>query len=106
MNSPIEWQRMARHQGSDTHDVDPEETREWEEAFEALLAVHGKDRARYILECLSQHAEKAGLPGPMAVQRSYVNTIAVDDQPTFPGDLRTEQHLAALMRWNALAMVV
>jgi pyruvate dehydrogenase E1 component len=106
MNSPIEWQRMARHQGSDTHDVDPEETREWEEAFEALLAVHGKDRARYILECLSRRAEKAGLPGPMAVQRSYVNTIAVDDQPTFPGDLRTEQHLAALMRWNALAMVV
>ena len=36
----------------------------------------------------------------------YVNTIAVDQQPAFPGDLAIEERLASLMRWNALAMVV
>jgi pyruvate dehydrogenase E1 component len=35
----------------------------------------------------------------------YVNTIAVDQQPPFPGDLAMEEKLASLMRWNALAMV-
>jgi pyruvate dehydrogenase E1 component len=35
-----------------------------------------------------------------------VNTIAVEDQPAFPGDLAVEERLASLMRWNALAMVV
>jgi pyruvate dehydrogenase E1 component len=35
-----------------------------------------------------------------------MNTIAVDDQPVFPGDLATEERLVAIMRWNALAMVV
>ena len=36
----------------------------------------------------------------------YLNTIAVDEQPVFPGDLALEERLASLMRWNALAMVV
>src|SRR3990167_8497007 len=36
----------------------------------------------------------------------YINTIAVEDQPAFPGDLAAEERLASLMRWNALAMVV
>ena len=36
----------------------------------------------------------------------YQNTIAVDEQPVFPGDLAMEERLASLMRWNALAMVV
>ena len=35
----------------------------------------------------------------------YVNTILVDRQPIFPGDLAIEEKLASLMRWNALAMV-
>ena len=37
---------------------------------------------------------------------AYVNTVAVSDQPTFPGDLAIEERLGAMMRWNALAMVV
>ena len=36
----------------------------------------------------------------------YVNTVGVDEQPVFPGDLAVEERLASLMRWNALAMVV
>ncbi|RYF77271.1 MAG: alpha-ketoglutarate dehydrogenase, partial [Comamonadaceae bacterium] len=36
----------------------------------------------------------------------YANTIGVDQQPVFPGDLAIEERLASLMRWNALAMVV
>jgi pyruvate dehydrogenase E1 component len=35
----------------------------------------------------------------------YVNTIAVDVQAPFPGDLAIEEKIASLMRWNALAMV-
>ncbi len=35
-----------------------------------------------------------------------MNTIAVEDQPDFPGNLATEERLVAIMRWNALAMVV
>ncbi|NWD92010.1 pyruvate dehydrogenase (acetyl-transferring), homodimeric type, partial [Pseudomonas sp. K5002] len=36
----------------------------------------------------------------------YINSIAVEQQPPFPGDLATEERLASVVRWNALAMVV
>src|SRR6185436_4354616 len=36
----------------------------------------------------------------------YVNSVPVEQQPVFPGDLAIEEKLASLMRWNALAMVV
>ena len=36
----------------------------------------------------------------------YVNTVAAQQQPVFPGDLAMEERLASIMRWNALAMVV
>ena len=36
----------------------------------------------------------------------YVNTIPLADQPPFPGDLAMEERIAAIMRWNALAMVM
>jgi pyruvate dehydrogenase E1 component len=36
----------------------------------------------------------------------YVNTIPVDQQAPFPGDLATEHRIKSLIRWNAMAMVV
>src|SRR5256885_10145082 len=36
----------------------------------------------------------------------YVNSVAAQQQPVFPGDLAIEERLASIMRWNALAMVV
>ena len=36
----------------------------------------------------------------------YRNTIGLADQPQFPGNLEIEQRLSAIVRWNALAMVV
>ena len=37
---------------------------------------------------------------------AYVNTIPVESQPPFPGDLAIEERIASIMRWNALAMVM
>ena len=48
----------------------------------------------------------AGLGWRPALTTPFVNTIAVSAQPRFPGDLELERELAAIMRWNALAMVV
>ena len=51
------------------------------------------------------HADM-GSAGRPTLSTPYVNTVAVGDQPVFPGDLAIEERLGALMRWNALAMVV
>ncbi|MBK8738977.1 MAG: alpha-ketoglutarate dehydrogenase [Betaproteobacteria bacterium] len=86
-------------------DSDPGETAEWRDAFQALLAAHGPERARYILDELAILAQALRVGWQPALNTPYVNTVAVEMQPVFPGDLAIEERLASLMRWNALAMV-
>jgi pyruvate dehydrogenase E1 component len=87
-------------------DHDPAETAEWREAFTALAAAEGPARARHILTELARLARQQRIGWQPELNTPYVNTIAVEDQPAFPGDLAVEERLASLMRWNALAMVV
>ena len=89
-----------------TSAADPQETAEWSDAFDSLLAAHGPERARQILDVLTQQARRAGIGWTPGLSTPYVNTIAVAHQSDFPGDLAIEERLGALMRWNALAMVV
>ena len=87
-------------------DPDPQETAEWLDAFEALAATYGPARARQLLDALSRSARARRIGWQPELCTPYVNTIHVDEQPSFPGDLAIEERIAALMRWNALAMVV
>jgi pyruvate dehydrogenase E1 component len=87
-------------------DADPVETREWLEAFDALVAAEGRDRATFLLRKLLERARTTRVPLPPVFNTPYKNTIALEDQPQFPGNLEVEQRLASLIRWNALAMVV
>ena len=87
-------------------DPDPQETVEWREAFAALIAASGPARARRILGELSQIGRQQQVGWAPELSTPYVNSIDVDMQPPFPGDLAIEERLASLMRWNALAMVV
>jgi len=86
-------------------DVDPTETAEWNEAFMDLLASGDNERAKFILDNLVKLANKNQINWVPDLVTPYINSIPVDEQPEFPGDLATEEKLASLMRWNALAMV-
>jgi pyruvate dehydrogenase E1 component len=87
-------------------DLDPAETAEWRAALDALTVAHGPARARFMLDALLAHARRRGLHWQPSMITPYVNTIPLEAQTPFPGDLAMEQRLAALMRWNALAMVM
>jgi pyruvate dehydrogenase E1 component len=101
---------LARHIGAvladGDADLDPAETAEWCEALDALIAVHGEARARFLFDALLAHARRRGVRWLPSMVTPYVNTIPLAAQTPFPGDLGMEQRLAALMRWNALAMVM
>ena len=90
----------------DANDLDPAETAEWRDALDALTIAHGPARARFILDALLAHARRSGVNWRPSMVTPYVNSIPLEAQPPFPGDLAMEQRLAALMRWNALAMVM
>jgi pyruvate dehydrogenase E1 component len=87
-------------------DSDPQETAEWLDALDAVVTHVGKERAQYLFDRLSDHALSVGVESARARITPYRNTIGVAQQPPYPGNLDIEERLAAVLRWNALAMVV
>ncbi|SCK61941.1 pyruvate dehydrogenase E1 component [Variovorax sp. HW608] len=106
MNAPIPPDQLRSLLDTARQDPDPVETAEWREAFVALAETQGPARARWMLDELARMARAQRIGWQPELSTPYVNTIAVEAQPPFPGDLAIEERLASLMRWNALAMVV
>ena len=86
-------------------DADPSETQEWLDALTGTVREAGKDRGAYLLKRLSEHAQLLGLANRQPYS-AYQNTISVDRQHPYPGDIEIEERLTSIVRWNALAMVV
>ena len=86
-------------------DIDPTETQEWLDSFDAVIETHGKNRARFLLMKLLERARQQGVGFPATVSTPYVNTIPPDQEPWFPGDEHMERRIRAYIRWNAAVMV-
>src|SRR3954468_24484415 len=97
---------ITRYLADRNGDADPVETAEWRDAFRSLVETQGPARARYILDELAVLARNPAVAWSPELVTPYVNSVPVDRQPVFPGDLAIEEKVASLMRWNALAMVV
>ena len=105
MNSPLSLHHLLP--ADDHHgDTDPQETQEWREAFQALIDTQGSERGSFMLDELLRLATSMQVSCVPPAGTPYVNTIPAAQQSDFPGDLDLETRLGALMRWNALAMVV
>ena len=87
-------------------DTDPQETQEWLESIQGVVREAGKERGLFLLQQLLKAAPMMGLATNVPVNTPYWNTIPVASQPSYPGDLATEDSISSMVRWNALAMVV
>ncbi len=87
-------------------DSDPTETAEWLEALESVVRVAGAERAEFILSALDRKAKELGVVPDVLPFGPYRNTIPLEKQGAFPGDIDMETRITAIIRWNALAMVV
>ncbi|WP_111640345.1 pyruvate dehydrogenase (acetyl-transferring), homodimeric type [Marinimicrobium alkaliphilum] len=87
-------------------DIDALETREWLDALESVVRHAGKERATFLLKQLSETAVDHGIDQPSAITTPYRNTIPNTDEVPHPGDPGLERKIRALIRWNAIAMVV
>ena len=87
-------------------DSDPQETAEWRDALRSVLETAGAERAKFLLEQLNVLAQSQQLGWRPSSVTPYINTIPAALEAGFPGDLTLEERLGAIMRWNAMAMVV
>src|SRR6185436_20008893 len=58
-------------------DADPAETREWLEAFDALVQAEGRERATFLLRRLLDHARARRVPLPPVLNTPYKNSVAL-----------------------------
>ncbi|WP_223505770.1 alpha-ketoglutarate dehydrogenase [Pseudomonas sp. GL-RE-29] len=94
---------LAQLPGQTTEDA--QEVAEWRDALLSVIAHGGAAQVKQILDMLVAVASAADIGWRPSHGTPYINTISVERQPAFPGDLAIEERLASIMRWNALAMV-
>lgn len=90
-----------------TIDIDPTETQEWVDSLDSVVREEGAERAQFLLQALQEFAEKKQLGSWGAtITTPYVNTIPVALEEQMPADFEVLEKVNALIRWNAVAMVV
>jgi pyruvate dehydrogenase E1 component len=87
-------------------DSDPIETQDWIEAFEDVWRAQGGRRCGELIRELLNRARRRGVQLELPINSPYCNTIERENESIYPGDLDIEERLTAIVRWNALAMVV
>jgi pyruvate dehydrogenase E1 component len=92
--------------GAAAVDPDPQETQEWLEALDGVLAREGPARAQQLVERIVERAQTRGASLTVGLQTPYINTIPLGGQPRMPGNFEIETRLRHYIRWNAMAMVV
>ena len=87
-------------------DIDTQETQEWLEALDGVIANEGSERAGFLIDKQISYARTHGVHQPFHAQTPYINTIPVEQQPRIPGDQDIEHKIRSYVRWNAMAMVL
>ena len=86
-------------------DIDPQETSEWLDSFDAVVETEGRPRAQFLLMKLLERARESQVGFPATVSTPYVNSIPAAAEPWFPGDEDLERRIRRCIRWNAAVMV-
>jgi pyruvate dehydrogenase E1 component len=82
------------------------ETGEWIDSLRAVLHHQGRDRASFLLERLTEEAQRANVSTPFALKTPYVNTIPVGREESPNWDREIEHRIRSVIRWNAVAIVL
>jgi pyruvate dehydrogenase E1 component len=94
-----------KQQYLDSESVDLE-TREWLESLDYVIEYGGSERVSELLAELQKRVFSAGIRLPFTANTPYINSIPVEEQPTYPGSREIERRIKSIIRWNAMAMVV
>ena len=90
--------------------LDKKGTQKWVDSLEYVLQFMLEqatpDQAPLLVNRLISRLKESGINAPATVSTPYLNTIPLEEQPEYPGDIAIERRIKSLVRWNAMAMVV
>lgn len=88
------------------NDLDPIETGEWLDALKAVVATDGQERAAFLIQTLINKANTDGIDLTLSLTTPYRNTLKTYEEKQMPSDEGMSKRIGALIRWNAVAMVL
>lgn len=97
---------VTNAQQSRIGDEDPIETREWLESLSTVIREYGPERGQFLVHRLADALRQIGAADSSQQFSAYRNTIPLERQGGYPGDLALEERITSILRWNALAMVM
>jgi pyruvate dehydrogenase E1 component len=90
-----------------TIDSDPIETNDWLTALDNIIEFHPQERATYLCQTLCQHLhQKHHINHTIGLNTPYQNSIPASQEQPMPDYGPIAIRANAVIRWNALAMVV
>ncbi len=85
-------------------DIDPIETQEWCDALQAVVDHDGAERASYLMQTLLHQINLKDVS--CALTSAYRNTLSAEEPSGMPDEAQMLSRVSALIRWNAVAMVL
>ncbi|VAX76435.1 pyruvate dehydrogenase (acetyl-transferring), homodimeric type [Buchnera aphidicola] len=87
-------------------DFDPIETAEWIDSINSVVERHGVKRALFLINKLLNTKILKNTNFYRYIVSDYVNTIDVDNEPQYPGNIDLENKICSAVRWNAIMIVL
>ncbi|WP_343190436.1 pyruvate dehydrogenase (acetyl-transferring), homodimeric type [Buchnera aphidicola (Mollitrichosiphum nigrofasciatum)] len=89
------------------NDLDTIETDEWIQSIDSVIANDGIERSLFLLKKITDYIKyKKGCNLNLQFFSDYVNSIPVENEPEYPGNLKIEKSICSAIRWNAIIMVL
>lgn len=83
------------------------ELQEWLDSMDSLLKADGPDRAKAIFRAVRDFlVDENVIVRDATLNTPYRNSVPLDQQPAYPGNIEIEQRIENILRWNAMAMVL
>ncbi len=94
---------MSKSDKTENHRI---ENKEWRDSLNYVIQNETPERVQELLSLLHSEAQRQGISFSRPFNTPYINTISVEQEEAYPGDLEIEKKLTGIIRWNAMAMVV
>lgn len=84
-----------------------QEQQDWFESLNEVIKNHGADKTCELLQNLRFHIIRNGITlNGETLNTPYINSIPLENQPTYPGNIELEKKIENIHKWNAMCMVV
>lgn len=88
-------------------DIDPIETQEWIDSMKSIIQEDGNNRGIFIIRSiLKKYKNIFNSCLKKNLISDYINTISVENEENYPGNLKLEKKICTAVRWNAIMMVL